>query len=404
MGALATLLAAGLLASQVTASPFAVGEVNTNLMSNIEARAFNASAGSGPYGLDNVLCQDVTLQAQANSNNVAFVNVDDNYSNATYISQQILDYTTAMSNWTAEHMPTMKTTPQNASYRITGHYCTPIRNAKSNSSLIVAVHGVGFDSSYWNFAYKPSYSFVRHAASYGYSTFIYDRLGCGSSDAPAKGGFSAMQAPTEVAVLQNILTQLRSSKVVGNKIHTNITLMGHSYGSVQAQAISAKFPNLIQGLVLTGFSTNSSNTAAFFQSGTYTIANQVADLPQLKTRPDIWLGTASAISDLELFFDPPNYDQGAFELARQTAQPVTLGSLFSIGAVGGVAQNYSGPVYVIDGSRDFPFCERNCYAPAPSGGNQADAVKMLYPTAKNFTTYIIPETGHGIGECIFVER
>lgn len=136
-------------------------------------------------------------------------------------------------------MSNKATRPFSDTFQIKGYYCTPKKGAKWNSSLIVGVHGVGFDSSYWNFSYVPSYSFIKHAASYGYSTFIYDRLGCGDSEAPSMRGFSVAQAPTEVSILQNILTQLRSSTVVGNKKHTKIRLIGHSYGSEQSQAISA---------------------------------------------------------------------------------------------------------------------------------------------------------------------
>jgi pimeloyl-ACP methyl ester carboxylesterase len=239
---------------------------------------------------------------------------------------------------------------------------------------------------------------VRHAASYGYSSFIYDRIGCGQSEAPATGGFSALQAPTEVSVLENILGQLRNTTVVGGKKHKKITLMGHSYGSAQSQAISATSPNLIDGLVLTGFSTNASSTPSFFLAGTYTIANEVSTLPQLSSRPSVWLATASSIADIESFFDPPHYEQGALTYARSITQPVTLGSLTTIGAIGGVATNYKGPILVIDGARDLPFCGRNCYAPAPTGGNLAEAVKMLFPATSNFTSSILPNTGHGIGE------
>jgi hypothetical protein len=100
---------------------------------------------------------------------------------------------------------------------------------------------------------------------------------------------------------------------------------------------------------------------------------------------------------LELFFDPPYFDQGAFALARSVAQPVTLGSLFTQGAIGGMS-NFTGPVYVIDGAGDFPFCDRNCYAPTPTAATIPEGVKMLYPSASNFSTFIIPETGHGISE------
>lgn len=155
---------------------------------------------------------------------------------------------------------------------------------------------------------------------------------------------------------------------------------------------------MIDSLILTGFSTNSTGNPPFYLAGTFTIANQVADLPQLRSRPDIWLGTASSVADLEQFTDAPYYEQGAAKIARSTAQSVTLGVLFFISAISATAANYKKPVFVQDGARDLPFCDRNCYAPAPSAPDQPLAVKMLYPAASNFTTSIIPHTGHGIGE------
>lgn len=224
--------------------------VSIALLSFVEAE--------GPLGLNNVQCQPVVLETSVTSKNLKFVDVEDNYHDQAYISQQILEYTTDPTNWTSNHLPSSTDlTPFNASYKIAGSYCVPLQKTEEEKSLLVAIHGVGFDSTYWDFSYKPEYSFVRQAASYGYSSFIFDRLGCGKSDAPNQGGFSAVQAPTELAITHDILTQLRSSTKVGNKKHNNITLIGHSYGSVLTEAITKDFPDLVQAAVLTGFSTNS---------------------------------------------------------------------------------------------------------------------------------------------------
>lgn len=386
---LTNLVAVVFAAAQIAALSTASQEEAAQLFSRASSRA-------GPYGLNNVQCKSLFVQAKANSMNVEFTNVDDDYSNATYVTQTLLDYATQMTNWTQAHMPSKNLKPFAATYKIKAHYCTPISHAKTNSSLIVAVHGIGFDSAYWDVAYESSYSFVKHAASHGYSTFIYDRIGCGQSEAPSTGGFSAIQSPTEVSVLESILTQLRFDKLVGNKNHGKITLVGHSYGSAQSQAISSVAPNLIEGLVLTGFSMNSSSVADFILSGTLTIANQVSTLPQLQNRPDIWIATASAIADVQQFLNPPYYSLGAANYGRTIANPVTLGGLLTQGAIGGMATNYTGPVFVIDGAADLPFCGRNCYAPAPSDGDQAQAVKALFPATSNFSSFILPHTGHGI--------
>ena len=97
---------------------------------------------------------------------------------------------------------------------------------------------------------SPEYSFVKHAASHGYSSFIYDRLGTGGSETP-NSGFREAQVYTEVAIYQDIVRQLRAGKI-GNKSFKRITGMGHSYGSAQTQSLSKMTPELLDGIVLTG--------------------------------------------------------------------------------------------------------------------------------------------------------
>lgn len=366
----------------------------TSTSSGTSGNSSNASVPSaGPLGLDNVRCTNFTLTTPVNSSNVHFINVDDNYSNDTYIIQQVLEFTTDQTNWTANHIASDK---QNfsATYNISSHYCTPINGAKQNSSLLFAVHGIGFDSRYWDFDYSKNYSFVRHAASHGYSSFTFDRIGTGNSSIPAQGGFSAVQAPTDLAVVQNLLQQLRNTTAVGNQTHEKITYIGHSYGSVLGNAISATAPQLIDNLVLTGFSANSTYNANFAQAGAFQIFSQIPGLTN-NTKPSIYVGSNN-ISSVELFLDPPNYEQGAAQLAFQQSQPLTLGQFFSLSSISGPANNYTGPVFIVDGERDFPFCGRQCNAPAGNYSNFAAAVQQLFPKTSNFTSYLQPFTGHGI--------
>lgn len=140
----------------------------------------------------------------------------------------------------------------------------------------------------------------------------------------------------------------------------------------------------------------SSYNSNFFQSGNFATARSVSDLQHLKDKPSIYLATSSPIADIELFFDPPNYDQAAFDLARKSVQPVTLGVFFSIGSIVGPAINFTGPVFVVDGTRDFPFCGRQCDVASGLSENKAEAVKVLYPASTNFSASLVPYTGHGI--------
>ncbi|CEH13116.1 ALPHA/BETA HYDROLASE FOLD-CONTAINING PROTEIN [Ceraceosorus bombacis] len=385
-------LALTLGASLASAAVIAPGPSNaTSSGQAISTPELNEASKAGPLGLDNVNCQDVTIHAKISAQNIDFVNVDDNYNNASYVTDTLLAFTQRQKNWTAAHMPGTKHT-NNATYRIAAHYCEPKRGAVANSSLLVATHGIGFDSSYWNYSYKKSYSFVRHAASHGYSSLIYDRLGTGESETPSKGGFNTVQAPTEVAILTQILTQAKQTKNIGGKKHARIVAIGHSYGSAQSQAVTASSPDLIDGVVLTGFSTATQFTGTFILSGAYTQANSVSEL-SLKDKSGIWLASASKVSNVQNFIDPSNADSASIDLARKTEQPVTLGAYASLASISAPASNFTKPVLVLNGDHDLPFCGADCQSQSPA---IPDGVKMLYPAASNFTSELIPLTGHGI--------
>jgi len=360
---------------------------------NGSGNSTNSSSLVGPYGLYNEQCSNITLSIPINITLSNFTNVDNYYSNQSYITKQFIEFTTAQSNWTSEHASGNSTFNLNQTYSIAGYYCTPKQGAKNDSALLNLLHGIGFDASYWNYALAPEYSFVKHAASYGYSTFRYDRLGCGNSETPSNG-FDVVRAQTEVAILREVLTQLRNTTTVGGRQHDKIVGVGHSYGSIQTQAVTMEYPQLLDGAVLTGFSTNSSNLPGYLQAASYSIANKIFP-DRLASKPDTWLVTGSNASDIMGFFYPPYYSEASFDLSRSTEQPVTLGSLFTVGKVGGEATNFTGPVHVVNGAKDFIFCDSNCYA-GKNGSDIPSEVKQLYPQARNFTTYIAENTGHAI--------
>ena len=89
-----------------------------------------------------------------------------------------------MSNFTEMHENSQKQDVTNT-YSLSGTLCAPKNGAKNPTHVQYLIHGVGFDSSYWDFAAAPEYSYVRAAAEAGYTTFRYDRLGTGLSEKPA---------------------------------------------------------------------------------------------------------------------------------------------------------------------------------------------------------------------------
>ncbi|CAO1615433.1 unnamed protein product [Sympodiomycopsis kandeliae] len=345
------------------------------------------SSVHGPNGLNNAQCRDLTVQVPVEAENIRFSGLDQQYNNQSYISGVALRLANFQMPFLAAHEN--GTFMNNKTYTISATYCTPKEGGSQNSSLITAVHGVGFNKDYWNFNYSAEYSLVNQAASYGYSTFIYDRLGTGNSSV-TENGIDEPQVATEVAILENILSQLRNGTLIDDRKFERIVGVGHSYGSIQVQALTTVAPELLDGAVLTGYSSAAGGVSQFVLSSNLIPAREA--IPErLGNKPPVWLATGTQAADLQNFYWPPNYSPEAADQARsQGADAVTLGALMSMTSLAKPASDFKGPVFVISGEHDLPFCSGNCTA------DKLDGVKMLYPQTANFTSSIVPETGHGL--------
>ncbi|CAO1636796.1 unnamed protein product [Parajaminaea phylloscopi] len=348
------------------------------------------SSVAGPNGLDNADCRNITLQVPVQAENVRFSGVDNTYSNQSYITGQILELANFQQDWFQSRAN--GTQPNNQTYTIQSTYCTPKKGGSQNGSLIVGVHGIGFNRRYWDF--RPNgtneYSFVRQATSYGYSVFTYDRLGTGQSSHP-DDGFSQVQVATEVSVLANVLEQLRNGTAVQGRKFESIVGVGHSYGSIQLQALTAAAPDLLKAVALTGYSNTSSGITQFLLAGNLEPAKQVS--PQkFNNVSDVYLLSGTSASDITLFLWPPNFDADAAAIARADyGDAVTLGTLASLATATKPAADFDGKVFVISGEHDLPFCQGNCQPPLLDGVKDG-----LYPKAGNFSSYIVPQSGHGL--------
>lgn len=329
------------------------------------------------------------MQVPVQAENIRYSGLDQEYNNQSYISGALLRLANFQQPFLAAHEN--GTFVNNKTYDISAQYCTPRTGGDNfNGSLITAVHGVGFNKDYWNFNYSAEYSLVNQAASYGYSTFIYDRLGTGNSSV-TDNGIDEPQVATEVAILANILGQLKNGTLVDNEKFDRIVGIGHSYGSIQVQALTAAAPDLLSGAVLTGYSASPAGVPQFLLSSNLVPARQA--LPErLGNKSPVWLASADAAADAQNFLWPPNYSEEAAQLARaQAADAVTLGALISMTSTTKPAADFKGPVLTISGQHDLPFCSGDC-----TTGDKVEGVKQLYPQSANFTTSIVPESGHGL--------
>lgn len=292
----------------------------------------------------------------------------------------------------------------------------------------------------------------------GYSTLAIDRLGIGNSS--HGDPFNEIQAQAEVEALNAVTTKLRKGEIeeIG-AAYKKVIHVGHSFGSVQSYWLSALYPNNTDGVVLTGYSVasqflayvvagwnlhsarlnqplrlgNSSNEVVMKLADQYGLSKDI--VPGLQkilaaagidiTSQEVWdiVGSTEVLdlitgynktsmpldypsgyivsSDLTTlqyaFLFPGNYDVGLAVQGEQTKQPVTTGELLTIGSAPMISP-FTGPVLVITGEHDVPFCGGNCYGQVMGTNTSTipEGVAMAYPSASAFEAYIQPNTGHGL--------
>lgn len=191
-----------------------------------------------------------------------------------------------------------------ATYKIDATLCFPVNNTKGTkvTAVQVLVHGTGLDKSYWDIA--PGYSYVDTAASNGYATLAYNRLGCGESDHPDP--IQVVQAPMDVEIQHGLVHLLRDGTLGGLK-PKNIVTVGHSYGSVILQGENTKYPKDADASVLTGFASEAAYLGTTFAANNPAIAalNEPSKFAGL---PNGYVVHNDAISYQLPFFRFPYFD------------------------------------------------------------------------------------------------
>lgn len=190
------------------------------------------------------------------------------------------------------------------------------------------------------------------------------------------------------------------------------------------------YPKLTDGIVLTGFSMNGSFPPFFLAGGNFVLASKnqplrfssftgmqvesllsmyaeslleyitplggsLASLPPPQALPNGYIINSDIESTKYLFFQPHYYDPMILQVAENTKQPVTLGEILTLGALP-MTNAFTGPVLVVTGSNDLPYCGGDCLATGGAAASIPAQVMKNFPKASSFEAYIQPNTGHGI--------
>ena len=279
-----------------------------------------------------------------------------------------------------------------------------INNSKVDTVQILT-HGIGLDKSYWDIA--PGYSYVNAAASAGYATLANNRLGVGNSDHPDP--INVVQSFTDVEILHG-LTQLLRQGTLGSGPFKNIIGVGHSYGSIVELAQTAKYPTDVDAVVLTGFVNQLVYLSQTVIASNPAIAN-INEPTKFGRLPNGYLVNDTPISVQLPFFRFPYFDPNSksfrpsypcnnsitrIVVANQYAAKETYSfvQLFTVPGIYSAAGGFKGPVDIVIGQYDFPYCLAACDKPT----NQAAAtIPALYPAAAvGSQHFIVPNSGHNI--------
>jgi hypothetical protein len=145
------------------------------------------------------------------------------------------------------------------------------------------------------------------------------------------------------------------------------------------------YPNLSDGIALTGFSQNGSFVGEFQLASNWIEANEVA---ALSAYPDGYLAAGTQTAVQSNFFAPGDFDPAVLTYAYNNGQPATVGELLTIGGEAGSPNLFAGLVHIVTGDRDIPFCGGNCLA-APTGYSSIPATSaQFFPNAEDFTVTI----------------
>lgn len=274
-------------------------------------------------------------------------------------------------------------------FNISAQICFPAQGQQTdNNTIQILTHGFGFGGSYWDFGVNTSY--IDNAAQSGQITFSYDRLGIGNSSHPDP--INTLQDSLHIAILHKLIVMLRSSDFSKHSF-SKVIGVGHSFGSAVTYSVARQYPADLDAVVLTGYSTNMTNSNQF--------TSAVNILSAAKSFPDRfghlqpgYLVPTSKYGMQYAFLHYPNFAEDVYEKSFATVETQSLGEQFSGAFFGGVAANYTGPAYIVNGEHDISFCDGNCYYPV----NILDeSLKQALPNAaKGSGSFILPDAGHGI--------
>ncbi|KAB5566210.1 Alpha/Beta hydrolase protein [Coniochaeta sp. 2T2.1] len=270
-------------------------------------------------------------------------------------------------------------------FNINAIYCRPLISSPDDV-LEILVHGISYNKTMWSgLGFGDYYNWHTFANLNGYHTLAIDRLGHGTSDHPDP--FALVEGVLQVEIMHQLIALIKSSS--NNPLGRSfgkIAYVGHSYGSFIGGAHARIYPDDIDALVLTGFST----AIVFDPVANLQLASAANLCPERFPNTPLGYVTTAVESEREAAFYAGLYDHDIPQVDFAYKDTVTDGEVAGLGFILQPAFGYTNPVLLVTGVNDALFC----HPPISSCRATLDASRVFFPNSTNFQYEAIPETGH----------
>ncbi|EAW12224.1 uncharacterized protein ACLA_061860 [Aspergillus clavatus NRRL 1] len=276
------------------------------------------------------------------------------------------------------------------SFGIYFRYCEPEKSKHRTDILQILSHGIGFDKSYWSFD-GEEYDYIASATAAGYATLSYDRLGVGQSE--QADPYFEIQVSTQVAILAQVTELVRNGQLWRRvPVPKKVVHVGHSFGSLITNGLVAAQPHLSDGIVLTGFSHNTSYTPLFETCLGFELAR--SNNPRRFRQHDSgYLTWGNEYANQCAFYTYPFFEPTVLQQAEASKAPFAISELLSFASVSLAAPNFTNPVLMLSGQFDLPFCGGECQGVL---NGPASVSPFVFPNAHPFVSYVHPNAGHSL--------
>ncbi len=332
-------------------------------------------------------CQNLTLEVSATATNSILKNPP-NPNNASAIHAYYLAAIAGADTIAGTH-------DVSETFVVQAVYCEPRGIANpSKIPLQFLVHGGGYNHAVWGgYGYNgQQYSWHAHATNAGFRTLAVDiigRSGYPEQKDPKHPGrlifpdpFSVIQAPLQVAVMQQVIRNVRQGHYAAVPAPQHLIYIGHSYGSLLGPLVSPGVA--IDAMILTGYSDTINPDPTVPDSITPAVEVNPTRFAHL---PPGYLSIGSEEIHTSYFYNPGGYDPNLAHLDWVRADVNAIGETLVGPKL--VTSNYTGPLLVAAGEHDRAFCA----GPGTCQETLADT-HSLFPSVTDYSYFVAPNSGH----------